>query len=384
MINETSNSLYSNKKRCNGCHACFSICPKKAISMEYDIEGFFYPHIEQELCINCKLCKKTCPIVTGNTVGNIKEQIALACYNKDNEIRINSSSGGIFYLFAKHVIDNGGVVFGAEFDKDFNVIHGYAEKLEEVNKFMGSKYLQSRISDTYKRVKEFLLSSRIVLFSGTPCQIGGLKAFLNRDYDNLICIDFICHGVPSPILWKKYLKELSVQKIKSINFRNKEVGWKNFSIKVIYEDGSFYCKSHKEDIFMRGFLGDLFLRPSCYECNFKTLDRQSDLTLADFWGIQEVIPDMDTDRGTSLVLINSSVGYRLFEALSEAMVYKRVEIKEAIAYNPNAFQPVYEPRRRKNLLNMLSNSNLTKQIQKNLKNSFTRRVITRLINIGGL
>lgn len=193
-----------------------------------------------------------------------------ACNNIEEKIRLSSSSGGAFYSLAKAVLSQNGIVFGARFDENWNVIHDCCESVSEIEQFMGSKYVQSKISDMYEKSKKYLLAGRYVLFSGTPCQIYGLKSYLGKDYENLITMDFVCHGVPSPMVWRRYIEERSnSREIKKINFRDKTDGWRRFSLCIQYSDGNEYRKNQHEDIFMKGFLQNIFLRPSCYECRFK-------------------------------------------------------------------------------------------------------------------
>ncbi len=223
-------------KRCCGCHTCMNVCPTGAIRMQEDKRGFLYPVILQTKCIDCGLCQKRCPVLKkqDDMVKNIK---AYACFNKNIDERLNSSSGGIFILLAKEIIKRRGVVFGASFDENFEVKHFFVEKKEDLNKFMGSKYTQSTIGNAYKKVKEFLDSGRYVLFTGTPCQTEGLKLYLNKDYDKLYIQDIICHGVPSPKVWRKYIeyqKNINKEEINSISFRNKENGWSSSRMKITF------------------------------------------------------------------------------------------------------------------------------------------------------
>lgn len=331
----------NDKKDCMGCHACSNICPQNCISMKIDTEGFWYPEVNNEKCIKCGLCIKVCPIINNTQVVN--KPSAYACINKDDSIRLESSSGGIFTLAAEQVIADGGVVFGAGFNEKFEVEHSYVETKEELAKFRGSKYVQSRIGATYKQAKEFLKLGRLVLFTGTPCQIGGLKSFLGQSYDNLICIDIICHGVPSPDVWKKYIEyreEKAGSPAKRIAFRRKDEGWKRYSVSFLFKNDTEYRKTLDKDLYMRAFLKDVCLRPSCYECQFKTLHRQSDITLADFWGIQNILPEMDDDKGTSLIFINSDVGQAVIEKLRDKVLSEKVDINEAVKYNSAAIKSV--------------------------------------------
>lgn len=328
------------KKNCTGCYACSSICPYHCIAMEVDSEGFWYPKVDRDKCVECKMCINVCPTI--NKIKIERNPIAYACINKDENVRFQSSSGGIFTLIAEKVIDNGGIVFGVEFDKEFKVVHNYIENKESLYKFRGSKYLQSIIGESYRKVKEFLDEGREVLFSGTPCQIGGLKAYLGKQYKNLFCIDIICHGVPSPKVWKKYItyhENIVNSQIRKVNFRSKCEGWKRYAISLLFENGVKYVQTFNKDLYMTAFLRDICLRPSCYTCEFKTLHRQSDITLADFWGIQNILPKLDDDKGTSLVFINSSNGQYMFDQIKNNMLYREVDIESAVFYNSSAIQP---------------------------------------------
>ncbi len=259
----------------------------------------------------------------------------LAINNKDEQIRRKSSSGGVFYILANQVVALGGVVFGAKFDEDFQVVHGYTETAEGIEAFMQSKYVQSDVGTAYKDAEKFLKEGREVLFSGTPCQISALRKYLQKDYENLITVDFICHGVPSRRIWREYIDEMSKKKeIVSVNFRDKTQGWRVFSLKIDYADGSTYRKNLEEDIFVSGFLKNLYLRPSCYECSFRGFDRVSDITLADFWGVQREYPELFDDKGTSLVLIRSDKVYDMIMSQSENLVYK--DIPEEVVRRTNS------------------------------------------------
>ncbi|WP_157882680.1 Coenzyme F420 hydrogenase/dehydrogenase, beta subunit C-terminal domain [Thermoclostridium stercorarium] len=322
------------KEDCTGCFACSNICPENCIIMENDTEGFWYPTIDYGKCIKCKKCIKVCPVINKSIVNN--KPVAFACYNKNNKIRYESSSGGVFSVIAEKVIHNGGIVFGAGFDENFSVKHSHAQKIEEIKHFRGSKYVQSCIGETYKQAKYFLKQGKQVLFAGTPCQISGLKSFLGLEYDNLLCIDIVCHGVPSPKVWKEYVKfreKKAKSRVKKISLRSKNKGWKQYSVLFMFENNTEYCETMDKDLFMKAFLKNICLRPSCYNCKFKTLHRQSDITLADFWGIQNILPEMDDDKGTSLIFINSMKGQAVFEEIKDSLVYKEVDIEQAVRYN---------------------------------------------------
>lgn len=324
------------KTRCMGCHACYNRCPVQAIEMVEDEKGFKYPQVNKEKCINCGLCERVCPILNQRKVENTPK--AYAVKNKNEEIREKSSSGGMFSLIAEKVLQDGGVVFGVAFNEKLELKHTYVEKFEDLQIFRGSKYLQSIVGKTYSKVKDFLIEGRKVMYTGTPCQIEGLKSYLGKEYENLFTQDIICHGVPSPKVHEMYLKYLrdkyKTKNIKNIIHRTKINGWKNWCVNIKF-DNSEYIKAHEQDPYMQAFLRNTSLRESCYNCQFKKKHRISDITLADFWGIENVVPEMDDDRGTSLVIINSEKGKKIFEQIKDKINYKQVDFEEAIRYNPS-------------------------------------------------
>lgn len=295
-----------------------------------------------------------------------------AAYNKNEIQRINSSSGGIFYLLAEDVINKCGVVFGVCFNDKFEVVHSYVDTIEGISKLCGSKYVQSKIGDSYINVKEFLEKKRLVLFTGTPCQINGLKLFLNKEYDNLICVDIICHGVPSPKLWNKYLKWIESKnksELKSINFRCKDIGWNNFGMGITYKDGSnkYICKDR--DLFMQLFLNNVCLRPSCYNCKAKE-NKLSDITLGDFWGIQNVCPELNDDKGISIVILRNLKGEKEFKNIISNLIYKEVDYNKAVKNNPAEYKSVIMPLNRNNFFEDIDNNGL-----RELRNKYIHRSI---------
>lgn len=324
------------RNKCCGCHACYNICPTNAISMIEDENGFKYPVIDKEKCVNCGKCEDVC-LVLNKVKANIEPQ-AYACINKDEEVRLQSSSGGVFTLISNFILEKGGVVFGAVWNEDFSQVnHIYVTEKEELGKMRGAKYLQSNIDDTYKKVKAFLEEDRYVLFSGTPCQISGLKNYLGKEFEKLILQDIICHGVPSPLAWRKYKEFIEKKnKINKVEFRNKkDEGWSKYHVKIDFNNNTSYNIKHNDDVYMKAFLKNITLRNSCTNCEFKTKYRVSDITLADFWGIDNVLPEMNDEKGTSLVIVNSQKGEFLFKKISEKMEYKKVDLKEAVKYNPS-------------------------------------------------
>ena len=257
------------------------------------------------------------------------------------------------------------------------MIHSYAGTREELEKMRGSKYVQSEIGITFRQAKDFLEQGRQVLFSGTPCQIAGLYSFWGGvNNHNLFTVDIICHGVPSPAVWHEYIayREKSAgERIKKIAFRRKDEGWKLFSLSFLFQSNKEYIQTFNKDLYMKAFLKNICLRPSCYSCKFKTLNRQSDITLADFWGVQNIMPEMDDDKGTSLVLVNSSKGQDIFEKIKNEMKYKEVDIGRAVIYNTSAVKSVeYNPKRERFFMD-LEKLSFDKLVKKHCSDSINIR-----------
>ena len=362
----------TDKKNCCGCTACVQKCPKRCISMREDHEGFLYPEVDLSTCIDCGLCEKVCPWL--NPPDKIIPQKVLAAKNRCEEDRLASSSGGVFIELAKEVLSTGGIVFGAVFDEHWEVEHTYAENLAGVRLMMGSKYLQSRIGNCYQLTEKFLKEGRKVLFSGTPCQITGLYKYLRKEYSNLISVDFLCHGVPSPGVWRRYIHDTfqtparraaagkntvlssslkSVPEITGIEFRDKELtGWKKFSFVVrgvsadkADKNSVLLSDKHFENPFMRGFLANIYLRPSCYDCKCKNGVSHSDLTIADFWGINHLMPDFDDDKGVGMILINSEKGQNMIDDLD--LDIRETSLPDAMRLNGGFREHIEIPYKRK-------------------------------------
>ena len=339
-----------NKKNCTGCSACSQICPKNCIAMEMDDEGFLYPKVDMGKCIKCNRCEMICPVLnhpdyTDHVLG------AYAGYSQNIEERMTSSSGGLFSLVANKILDEKGIVYGATLDDDHICSHMAIKKHDELYMLRGSKYVQSIIGNSYREIEDYLKKGKRVLFSGTACQCAGLKAFLGKDYENLLIIDVLCHGVPSPKVFKRYLQNMELlygARVKKIYFRSKTYSWKDYSVKVIFDNNSKYEKRSKDDEFMHLFLSDICLRPSCHECQFKKLERPSDITLGDAWGIQRTMPELDDDMGTSVIIIHTQRGMRVFENIKEKLIFREMDVDTLVSPNADSRKSVLShPNRRK-------------------------------------
>lgn len=329
-----------NKVDCCGCNACGDICPTDAIEFITDNEGFWYPKVNLDKCINCGLCEKTCPMLhQADGVQRYEIPTVFAAYAKNEEIRIDSTSGGIFSMLALEGYKENAYVGGAIYNKDHTVSQIVSDKPERLDELRSSKYLQSNATKVYSEIKSLLKNNQRVLFCGTPCQVQALYRFLgNKENDNLTTIDFICRGVNSPKAFLSYMKMLEEQfnaKASKIKFKAKEWGWHRFSMRVNFDNGKEYCKDRYHDLFFIGYLqSGNFTRPSCYECPFKGFPQKSDITLADFWGIEIIDKSMDQDKGTSLVMINSDKGQMLFDRIKPNIVSRQFTLEDARKWNP--------------------------------------------------
>lgn len=311
------------KNKCSGCLLCESVCSKGAVEIKTDEAGFLYPSVNEEKCISCGLCRKKCPVNYTNVIPHKK---AYAAYTTDKEIRKSSSSGGVFATLATAVLKEGGAVFGAGYDSELQVLHKSAETPEELLQLMGSKYVQSNTRGIFKKVAAKLEEGRMVLFCGTPCQCAALRNFVGEK-ENLLIVDFLCHGVPSPVIWKKYLDE-NFNSPESASFRNKRRGWQEFSMEVKHRDG-VYSGSMYNDPYLRMFqTNSIVLRMSCHDCSWKEIHHSSDITVADFWGLSKVFPDMNDDKGCSAVLLRSEKGINAFKAVQEKLKVRECTLED--------------------------------------------------------
>lgn len=368
------------KKLCTGCNACKSICPKQAIHMEEDSDGFLYPVIDQEKCINCGLCQKTCPVI--NTKENKSMNKCYVAYAKEKEVRYTSSSGGIFTLIASVFLKENGIVIGASFDENHHLEHIAIQKEKDLDKLKGSKYLQSDLKNIFMYIKENIKEKKI-LFVGTPCQVAGLKACFKNEEENLVCIDLVCHGVPSPKLFKKYIQELEQAngKLISYNFRDNSTGWDSYSNSMEFEKKKVK-ERNSDNRYMRLFLSNLALRESCYNCNFKLGNKYSDITLGDFWGVQNKYPEMYNKEGVSAIIINTQKGNDVVESIKKNMTMKECSIDDIVSGNPSLKESCDRPQKRDLFMkemDELSIDTLTKKYIK--KTPLYKRALRKLIRL---
>ncbi len=407
------------KHKCCGCEACIQACPKGCISLVQDKEGFYYPEVDHSLCVDCGVCEKVCPII--NTGKQERPLEVWAAQNNNEEIRRNSSSGGVATMLAESVIEEGGVVFGVVMNGKCEAVHTFAETKEQLVAFMGSKYVQSKIGNSYKEAKKFLNAGRKVLFIGTPCQIAGLKHYLRRNYDNLYAVDFICHGVPSPGVFKWYLQEeinkfMSARqgrknsvsfppihsipkgdvqlpeglKVLDIRFRDKREGWKKFSFVLRLAEASAEGKQNTvsfsanvtQNIFLRGFCLDLYLRPSCHQCPARNFRSGSDMTIADFWGQETLFPEFDSDTGVSSVIVKTHKGQLLFKSIENLKKEKRT-IDDVVRYNPSLISSKKENYRRSKFWRLVGTCSFEKTVNKTANLTLPEKLISKFLEIVG-
>lgn len=367
-------SIYEKKEQCCGCSACANVCPKQCITMNEDEEGFLYPNVDYDQCINCGLCEKVCPFKKKEEKNSVLE--AYGCNAISDDIRKASSSGGVFSLLAEYIISQGGVVFGTAITDDCKSAFLLKIQTEdEIGRLSGSKYFQSEVGSSFQEAKRELEQGKIVLFTGTPCQINGLKLFLNKDYENLFCMDIICHGVPSSKLWKKYITDFEEKhkgKVTSVNFRCKDVFPKDFGEKDFSNRNVIYTPK-SEDPFMQMFLKNYCLRPSCYACDAKQY-KLADITLGDFWGVENVLPDLSDDKGTSLVLIRTEKGDKLFKAIKSSVKYDLCEYESAVKRNSAEYKSTSRPPQREAFFVDMNNMSFGKLKRKYLESPFKLKI----------
>lgn len=367
-----------NKVECCGCTACREICPVTCISMLEDDEGFRYPVTDMSACINCNACNRVCPVINKKQDATpFNGSVFYAAQIKDEVVLRSSSSGGMFSLISSMWIEDGGIVYGARWYSD-EIKHVKIETVEELKFLRGSKYAQSNMGDTFREIKALLEEGRKILFSGTPCQVDGLKRYLLKPYAKLLTIEVACHGVPSPLVLKKYLSELKSVYLTdvSLNFRDKSNGWLNYNVKALDPQGNIlFCESHNDNIFMRGFLHELYSRPSCHECPSKGGTSRAELTLCDFWGVEKVCPDFPYQLGASLVIANTSVGKQLIETVASQAFLRKVDADSALLQNGSLLYSSKPHPDRKYFFKKLS---ITKYIEHLIRKCLRLRVTIKL------
>lgn len=378
-------SLNESKYTCCGCEACVQICPMDCLEMQPDSEGFLYPEKDETKCIDCGLCERVCQY--GLQVGCRKPIRAYACIHKDQTIRSSSSSGGIVTAFSRAVIQEGGTVFGVAMSSDcYSARFIECQSEEELCGIRSSKYLQSSIDGVYENVKGLLDRGKLVLFTGTPCQVNALKLFLNRDYENLLCIDVICHGVPSSMIWEKYasyLEERYKSKILNVCFRSKKQSWSGYGLNVEFRNTKKrFCLKEYEP-YLQFFLKSLSLRPSCFNCKAKSV-RMADISLGDFWKAGIICPDMDDGKGTSLVSVRTKKGERWFETIGNTIRSRVVNYDDAVKYNLAEVESATEPADRHSFFHDIETMNIPELAKKYVFSTAKSRMKYILYRLGVL
>lgn len=343
MINIT------NKKDCCGCNACGDICPQQAIAFKTDMEGFWYPEVDAEKCNDCGACERACPITNAAELkkNDLEQSVCYAAEHKNLEVVFDSTSGGLFSALADVMYKEGGSVGGAVFNDDFSVRHFISGDKKDLPRLRSSKYLQSSLAGFYREVKDLLKNDARVLVCGCPCQMAALRSFLAKDYGNLIIADFICRGVNSPKVWRKYLDSFEERYGSPVAYakaKSKEYGWRNLTQKVVLENGKSYYETGDESLYTIGYLRtNVYCRPSCYDCRFKGFPRIADITLADFWGIEKFSKSIDKNLGTSLAMVNSSKGAAYFEGVKARINYIEAPFESILKGNPALAKPLDPP-----------------------------------------
>lgn len=368
---------------CVGCGACANACPKICLNMGADKYGFLHPEIQDDVCVNCGTCEKACPVINENKKEKKVVQ-AYAVYSKNDNVRIGSSSGGLFYTIAEYIINSGGIVYGAAFDENLYLSHKSVDSMEALKLLQGSKYIQSDTKLCFSEIKKHLTSNRTVLFCGTPCQVEGLLCYLKRPYKNLFTLDFICHGVPSPKAWQEYIKyqeKMFSSKACSASFRDKSNGWCSYSVKLKFANQKEYLKIHYNDAYMKAFLQNISLRKSCYNCKFKSKNRNSDITMGDLWGAKNILPNVTDYNGVSVAFIHSEKGKYIFEQVKACLWLQEISSDLAIANNSAMVKSVYKHNFRDYFFENLGNQNFESLVENCLNPSYYVRLKRKLYEL---
>lgn len=367
------------KNRCTGCYACYNACQKNCISMNRDSEGFPYPQIDTDSCANCGLCERVCPVLNKLKVKTNKSvPDVYAAWSLNNKIRVNSTSGGIFSELALKFLETGGYICGARYGENQHIEHCIVNSSDGLEKIRQSKYAQSDVGYIYRDIKQLLVKGEKILFCGTPCECAGLLNYLNKKYDNLLIIDFVCRGSNSPKVYEKFLEYLEAKyhsKIKKVWFKNKTYGWNRFSTKVEFENGESYIEDRNNDMYIVGYIHyNLYMRPSCADCHYKTFPRVSDITLADFWGVKLTDSARDVEKGTSLVMLNSQKGVELFNRIKDSIFYEKKTLDDTLKGNPSILKSPVMNSKRDYFLKHLDDMPFEKLMRKCCRDNLSTRV----------
>ena len=372
-----------NKDNCTGCRMCEQICPVKAIHIRENKEGFIEPVVDDKACINCGLCSNRCPQLNDVSSKRLEKVEAYAAKNKDKQEQIQSSSGGIFSVIANYVLENNGIVYGAAYNSKLEVEHIGIENKNELFKLRGSKYVQSNVRNTYKEAKENLDNGKLVLYTGTPCQIAGLKNFLGKEYDNLILVDLVCHGVPSPKLFKKYINWLehkNKSKVKSYQFRNKKkFAWGSYGTEITFKNNKIKYIAAPLDSYYKAFLEAKTFRNVCYKCKYANIKRISDITLIDYWGIESQYPNFVDSNGVSAILINTNKGKQILKNVNKNIYLLKTTVMNVARENKNLNSPSDRSKIRADVYKNIDNLDYQKYVRENLK--FRKRKIDIIKNM---
>lgn len=356
-----------NKRKCSGCTACYSICPKHCIEMRKDEEGFLYPFVNKDICINCGACEKICPVINRvNISASLSETFAVQ--NKDRSVLYDSASGGAFTAISMPTVLEGGTVYGAAYTKEWEIQHLGTQKIAELSRFRNSKYVQSKQGDVFSEIKEKILNGEQVCYSGTPCQVAGLKSFLKEDSENLFTVDLVCKGVSSPLLFQKYIKYMKEKydsDIVGVNFKRKTYGYHSSTMSVDFANGIRYSRGGITDPMMRSFRANICLRPSCADCAFKGINRISDMTLFDCWHYEQLSKLKDNDKGHTAILVHTKKGESRLKACTKWLDIKRINLEQVVKLDGIMIEnQVIEHPKRDLFMNYIKDNDLIPAIKK--------------------
>lgn len=376
----------TDKTKCCGCGSCANACPKSAIRMLPDDEGFLYPAVDLGSCVGCGICNRVCPVE--NRVASFAYKLySFVLRAKKDDVLMESTSGGFVTPLIEYVLGHDGIACAASYDKDFKVKHTFAENHAgmgyDLSLIRGSKYVQSSLEDCFVKIRGTLEQKRLVCFIGTPCQVNGLKSFLQKDYGHLISVDLACHGTPSPKLWEKYLdyqKEKYHSEIREVSFRNKTYGYHSGTMKICFENGKEYYGSARVDYMLKSFFSEISSRPICYQCPFKTLERCSDFTIYDCWHAAELIPGLkDDDRGYTNIIVQSEKGLRLLQKIQDGYELYPADTEKAVMLDGIMVTNSAVPHpRRPEFYSGMDGRTMPEQIRKFVPVSMPDRAIERL------